>query len=112
MIGHQHETGAKNYYVEFFVWMIFFKVVEVHVFNFYIGIFFKQLLAGWNIIVINVNTKNFGFFETVNDTFQWMTSGGTDIKNLFDRLGRFFSSFTNGAISGFSKELRVDISVD
>jgi hypothetical protein len=99
LIGHKHETRAENDHIELFVGVIFFKVVEVHVFDFDIFVFREEFLAGRNIIVININTQNFGVFETMNDAFQGVSGRSSNVEYFLDRTGGCLSSFTNCSIS-------------
>ncbi len=81
-------------------------------FNGDIFIFLEQLLAGGNVIVINVDTENFGIFKAVQDTFEGMPSGSANIKDFLDGFGGFFSPIANGPVGGLGEELRVDVAVD
>lgn len=79
--------------------MVLFEVVEIHVFDLDVFIFFEKFLAGGNIVVVNVNSEDFGVFETVNDAFQWVSGSGSNVKHFFDGAGCFFGSFSDGSVS-------------
>jgi hypothetical protein len=112
LVGHEHETGAENDNVKLFVFVIFLKIVKVHMFNGDILIFLEELLAGGNVIVINVDTENFCIFKAVQDTLEGMPSGGANIKYFLDGFGGFLSPIANGLVGSLGEELRVDVAVN
>ena len=81
-------------------------------FNGDIWVLVKQLLAGGNVIVINVDTENLSIFKAVQDTFEGMPSGRANIKDFLDGFGGFFSPIANGLVGSFGEELRVDVAVN
>jgi hypothetical protein len=45
-------------------------------------VLFEKLLASWNIIAINIDSQNLCISEFFDDTFEWVTSSCSNIKNF------------------------------
>ena len=98
LVRHEHEAGAEDDDAEFLVGMVFFEVVEVHVFDLDVLVWLEEFLAGGDVAGVDINTEDLGVFEAVNDTFEGMTGGGSNIEDFFDRVFGIDSSFSNGLV--------------
>ncbi len=86
MVRHEHETGAKDDDVIFLIGMVFFEVVEVHVFDLYVLVGLEEFLAGGDVAGVDINTEDLGVFEAMDDTFEGVTGGGSNIEDFFYRF--------------------------
>ena len=99
MIGHDHEAGAENNHVEFFVGVIFFKIVEVHVLDGDVLVIFEEFLAGGDVVAVIIYPENISGFKFVDNTLQRVTGSSAYVKNLLDWLRGLGCPFAYSSIS-------------
>ena len=55
MIGQDHEAGAEDDDIELGFRFLFFEVIEVHMFDFDVGMVFEQFLARGDIVLVVID---------------------------------------------------------
>jgi hypothetical protein len=57
------------------------------VLDFDVFVLFEEFLACGNVAAVDINTKDFCVLKAMNNAFQWVTGGCSDIENFFYWLG-------------------------
>lgn len=99
LVGHQHETGAENDDVEFLIGMIFFKVIEIHMFDLDVFMLLEEFLAGGDVAAVDINSEDLGVFEAVDYAFEGMACCSSNIEHFLDWFFSINRSLPNGLVS-------------
>ncbi len=64
-----------------------------------IMVWLKEFLAGGDVAAVDINTEDLGVFEAVDDTFEGMPCGSSDIKHFSYRFFGVDSSWVKVSIT-------------
>ena len=68
-------------------------------FDLYVLVGLEEFLAGGDVAGVDINTEDLGVFEAVDDTFEGVTGGGSNIEDFFYGFFCIDSSFSNSFVS-------------